>query len=79
MRRHLVGDLVAFEHVLERGDVEAELVGQAHQHQDLVLPVGVAVDQPLAAQDLGEGFELQVAPRRQPRLVAGLPRVPARM
>ena len=39
--RHLVGDLVAFEHVLERRDLEAHLLGQTHQHQRFVGAIGM--------------------------------------
>ena len=60
MARDLVGDLVALEHVLERGDPDAELLGGAHHLQDLVLAVGVAVDLPLALEDLGDRLELQI-------------------
>ncbi len=82
----LVGHLVALEHVLQRRDPEAELLGQAHQLQDLVGPVAVRVHQALALEDLDQRLELQVAPRlggavagRRSRLVgvpllAGTPR-----
>src|SRR5919198_561314 len=43
--RDLLRHLVAFEDVLEGGDLEAELLGDTHQHQDLVGAVGVAVDE----------------------------------
>jgi hypothetical protein len=51
--------------VLERGDPKTELVGQTDHHQNLVLPVRVAVDQTLAVQDLDKGVQLQVAARRE--------------
>ena len=56
----LVGDLVPLEHVLERRDRHAELLGRAQHLQDLVLAVRVAVDLALALEDLRDGLELQV-------------------
>ncbi len=41
--RHLVGDLVALQHVGERVDLEAEALRHAHEHDDLVAAVGVRV------------------------------------
>ncbi len=67
VRRHLVGDLVAFEHVLEGGDLESHLVGDANQHQDLVGAVGVGVHEPLAFEDLDERLELEIAARGEDR------------
>ena len=52
VRRDLLGHLVALEHVLERADLEAELVGDAQQHQDLVGAVAVGVDVALALEHL---------------------------
>ncbi len=83
MRGDLLGDHVAFEHVLERGDLEAHLFGEPDEHQDLVGAIAVGVHEPLAFEDLDQGFELQIAPRRQraarlvllvvlPRLLVGL-------
>ena len=57
------GDLVAFEHVLQRLDLEAEAVGDAQQHQDFVGAVAVAVDLQVALEDVGQGFQAQVAAR----------------
>ena len=59
-----VGHLVALEHVLEGPHGEAELVGEADEHEDLVLAVAVAVNDALAVEDLDERVELQVAPGR---------------
>jgi hypothetical protein len=57
-RGDLVRHLVALEDVRERVDVEAERLGEPDQHQDLVLTVAVAVDQPCAVDDLGERIQL---------------------
>ena len=65
MRGDLFRDLVTLEHVLERGDLEAHLIGQADQHQDLVSAVAVCVHEPFPFEDLDQRFELQVAPGRQ--------------
>ena len=62
MCRDLVGDLVALEHVLQRRDPEAELLGQPQQHQDLVGAIAVRVHEALALEDLHERLELQIAP-----------------
>ena len=64
VRRDLLRDLVAFEHVLERRDLEAHLFGEADEHQDFVGAVAMRVDQALALEDFDERFELQVAARR---------------
>ena len=67
MRGDLLGDLVALEHVLEGRDLEAHLVGEPDQHQDLVGAVAVRVHEPLAFEDLDQRLELQIAARRQRR------------
>ena len=71
MRGDLLRHLVALEHVLERRDLEAHLLGQADQHQDLVGAIAVRVDEALALEHLDQRLELQIAPRRQ-RGSAGL-------
>ena len=65
VRGHLLRDLVALEHVLERRDLEAHLLGEADHHQDFVRAVAVDVHEPLAVEDLDERVELQIAPRLQ--------------
>ena len=57
-------DLVALQHVLEGPDGEAEILGEADEHQDLVLAITVAVDEALAVEDLDERVELEVAAGR---------------
>ena len=49
--------------MLEGADLEPEILRDAAEHEDLVLSVGVAVDESLAGEDLGEGFEFEVAAR----------------
>ena len=61
VRGDLLRDLVALEHVLERRDLEAHLVGNPNQHQDLVGAIAVRVHEPLALEHLDERLELQVA------------------
>ena len=65
-------DLVPFEHVLQRLDLEAHLVGESQQHQDLVGAVAVRVHETLALEDLHERLELQIARRRDDVLAGGL-------
>ena len=48
----------AFQNVLERPDLEAELVGDADEHQDFVGAVTVRVDEALAFEYLDEGLKL---------------------
>ena len=72
VRGDLLRDLVALEHVLEGGDLEAHLLGDPDHHQDLVGAVAVRVDEPLAFEDLDQRFELQVAARRERVGVGGL-------
>ena len=68
VRRDLVRHLVAFEHVLEGRDLEAELVGEANEHQDLVGAIAVRVHETLALEDFDQRLELQIAARRAARL-----------
>ncbi len=65
VRRDFLRDLVALEHVLERRDLEAHLVGDADHHQNLVRAVRVTVDEPFAFENLDERVELQIAFGRQ--------------
>ena len=55
--RDLARDLVRLEPVLEGAHLEAELVGDRHQHQHLVGAVAVRVDVDLAVEDVGERLE----------------------
>ena len=55
-----LGNLVGFEAVLEGADFEIELFGDAAEHEDFVLSVGVAVDEAFSGEDLGEGLKLEV-------------------
>jgi hypothetical protein len=64
VRHDLLRDFVAFEHVLQRRDLETELVGDAQEHEDLVGAIGMRVHQPLAFENLDERLELQIPPRR---------------
>ena len=59
----LRGDLVAFEHVLQRLDLETEAVGDAEQHEDLIGPVAVAMHLQIALEDIGQRFKPQVSAR----------------
>src|SRR5438876_10512930 len=56
----LLRDFVTLEDVLERGDLEPELIGHPKKHQDLVGAVAMRVDQSLPAQNLCESFQLQI-------------------
>jgi len=58
-----LGDFVGFEAVLEGADFEAELFGDSAEHEDFILAVGVGMDEAVACEDLGEGFEFEVAGR----------------
>ena len=64
VRGDFLGDAISLQHVLERRDAEAHLLGQPDQHQGFVGAVGVRVDQPFAFEHLDERLELQVAARR---------------
>ena len=66
-----VGQLVGFDAVVEGGDAEAELVGQVDHLRHLVGAVAVDVHGDVAAQDLGQRVQAQVA-RRRLAVVAGL-------
>ena len=43
-----------------------EALHDAEEGEDFILPVAVAVDEPLAADDLGDGFEFEIAPHGRP-------------
>ena len=74
-RGNFFGHLVALQHMLEGGDFEPLLLGQAREHQDLVSAVAVNVNGARAGQQLGQGFQAEVAAAGGGRLgavVAGL-------
>jgi hypothetical protein len=50
--------------VLERRDLEPELLGDAHGGENLIGPIAVTVDQALALQNFDKRVELEIAPRR---------------
>jgi len=53
--------------MLQRADPETELIREPQQHEDLVLSVGMTVNDALVFEDLGERFEFDVlAHRRDP-------------
>ena len=64
MRGNFLGHLVALEHVLERRDLETELLGNAQHHQDFVGAVRVRVHEAFAFENLDQRLELQVTARR---------------
>ena len=64
MLRHLVRHLVAFEDVGEGVEPKTERIGHVHQHVDLVLAVAVAGHEALLFEDLKQGFQFQIDPRR---------------
>ena len=59
----LVADLVHLERVVEGADLVAVLLGDGLFGEELVGAIAVDLDEQLAAQDVGERFELQVAMR----------------
>ena len=65
MRGHFIGHLVTFEHVLERIDLEADFVAEAHQRQNFIGTIGVSVDVTLPVKNFYQSFELQIDPRRR--------------
>ena len=68
----LLRDFVPFENVLQRRDPHVELFGDAEELKDLVGAIAVRMDESLAIQDLDDGLELVVFPRRN---TAGIRRV----
>ena len=48
--------------MLQGGDAEAHLLGDAEELENLVGPIAVRVDQSLALQDLDQRLELEVPP-----------------
>src|SRR5260370_34056447 len=54
--------------MLQRLRPEAELLGHAHEHQDLVGSVAVAVYFEIALEDVRQGLQAQVAARLGDRL-----------
>src|SRR4051812_13688229 len=59
----LRGDFVTLKDVLQRFDFETKPVGHAEEHEDLIPAVAMAMDLEVAAKDVGQGFEAQVAAR----------------
>src|SRR5581483_11700834 len=62
---NFVGDLIPLEPVLKRAEMHTELLKQHHQHEHLVLAIGMAMNHPLAFEDFAERFQFQVAARRR--------------
>ena len=60
-----LGDFVPFQHMLERANLEAKFLGHAAEHQNLILPVAVAMHQALAVEDFNQRFQLIILPRRR--------------
>ena len=56
MFRHLIGDLIALEHVSEHIDLEPEALGHPDEHHDLVAPVRVGVDPNPPLHDVDQRF-----------------------
>ena len=54
------GDLVAFQPMLKCCDLETVIVGDAHQHENLILSVGVRMNEPSSVQNLHDSVEFQV-------------------
>ena len=59
--RNFVSDLVAFEDVLQRADLHVEAFHRAQEREDFVLPITVAMNEPLALNNFADGFEFEVA------------------
>ena len=70
MRGDLPGHLIAFQYVLQRADLESEVVGHAQQHQDFIGPIAMRMHVALAFQHFHQGLQLQIAARRDRLLVA---------
>src|SRR5437867_932192 len=59
----LIGNFVSFEHVLECPDPETKILGDAHEHLDLILPVRMTVDDPFPFEYFKNRFSSEVAAR----------------
>ena len=57
MPSDLVRNLVTFQNVLEAGDPDSEAFHGSQEYQDLVLPVGMAMNEPLASNDLQDRLQ----------------------
>ena len=58
---NLGGDLIALEYVLQRLDLEAEVLGLTQQHQDLVGTIAVAVHHDRGLKNALQSLESNVA------------------
>src|SRR5688500_2031170 len=61
MSRQLRRDLERLHRMMERLDLEFELLGEAHQHQDLILKVAVRPHENVYVQDVDERPQSQLA------------------
>src|SRR5437879_10685514 len=66
-----IGDFVAFENVLKSADLEAELLGNAEEHQDFIFAIAVRVNVAFAFQYFDERLKAQVAARRDEIFFSG--------
>ena len=58
-------NFVALKNVLQRCDAETKLLCRREQHEDLVLTVTVAVNEPRSFDDFSERFEFEILAWRQ--------------
>ena len=61
--RNRISNFVAFQHVLKRGDGEAVLLREAHEHQNFIGAVGVDMHHTFLVENFDQRVELQIAAR----------------
>ena len=60
MRGDFVGDLVAFENVLERPNADVIAFAKSQQHQDFILSITMTMNDSIAVEDLHDGVEFEI-------------------
>jgi hypothetical protein len=64
MRLHFAGNLVTFQNMLQRSDLDIVILEYSEESKNFVLPIAVAMDPTFAAKNFCDRIEFEIASRR---------------